>query len=145
MSEYYEWIKVLHIVSMVAWMVGLFYLPRIFVYHSSVKIGSEADEIFKLMELRLLRIIMNPAMIFTFVFGVALAYIYGLKALGIWFHIKMLCVLMLASFHGFLAKCRKDFFLGKNIRTEKFYRIINEIPTILLIVSVIMVVIKPFD
>lgn len=145
MSEYYEWFKVVHIVSIIAWMAGLLYLPRLYVYHTKVAKDSESDNLFKLMELRLLRYIMNPSMIFALISGTILSIIYGLEAMGPWFHIKMGCVALLAAFHGLLARWRKSFYLGENNKSERFYRIINEVPTILLIIIVSMVIVKPFD
>lgn len=145
MANYYDWLKALHIIAVISWMAGMFYLPRLFVYHTKVAIGSEADLLFQVMERRLLRIIINPAMIATFVFGLMIAHIYGFQALGVWFHIKMLAVLMLTVLHGMLARYRKDFEKGQNKHSEKFYRILNEVPVILMIVAVLMVVIKPFE
>ena len=145
MASYYEWFKAAHIISVICWMAGLLYLPRIYAYHTSVKAGSESDLIFQTMERRLLRIIMNPSMIIVYVFGIINAHIYGFVALGVWFHIKMLCVLILTIFHGLLAKWRKDFINGKNKHSARFYKIINEIPTVLMIIAVIMVVVKPFE
>jgi putative membrane protein len=126
-------------------MAGLLYLPRIYVYHTKASVGSEMDKTFQLMERRLLKIIMNPAMIATYVFGFINAYIYGLVALGLWFHIKMTAVLGLTIMHGLLARWRKDFAISKNKHSEKFYRVINEISTFLMIIAVSMVVIKPFE
>ncbi|MDX1924012.1 MAG: protoporphyrinogen oxidase HemJ [Rickettsiaceae bacterium] len=145
MAEYYNWFKVVHVISVIAWMAGLLYLPRIYVYHSSVKVDSDVDEIFKVMERRLLRYIMNPAMISSFIFGLLLSYLYGLEAMGPWFHIKMLCVTFLAIFHALLARWRKDFERGLNKKSETFFRVVNEVPTILMIIIIIMVIIKPFD
>jgi len=145
MANYYEWFKAFHIISVIAWMVGLFYLPRLFVYHTGVKVGSAEDKTFQTMERKLLRFIMNPSMVLTYIFGLTNAYIYGIEALGAWFHVKMLAVLVLTVFHGYLAKCRKAFVRGKNTHSERFYRIINELPTIAMIVAVIMVVVKPFE
>jgi len=145
MSNYYLWFKAFHVVSVISWMVGLLYLPRLYAYHTRVEKGSEMDKMFQLMESRLLRIIMNPAMISTYAFGIANSYIYGLVALGKWFHIKMLAVLGLTIFHGLLARWRKDFANGNNIHSEKFFRIANELPTIMMIIAVFMVIIKPFD
>jgi putative membrane protein len=115
-----------------------------YVYHTKVKIGGEADEMLKVMEQKLLRFIMNPAMIGTFIFGIINAYIYGIVALGTWFHVKMLVVSVLVVFHGLLARWRKDFMNGKNIHSEEFYRILNEVPAICMIIAIIMVIIKPF-
>jgi len=140
--ETYEIIKILHIVSVISWMAGLLYLPRIYVYHTSVDKGSKTDEIFQKMEYRLLKFIMNPAMILTFAFGLYLAYQIGFDLT--WIHIKLTLVLILAGFHGFLSVCRKKFANGQNQHSEKFYRIINEVPTILMIVIVTIVILKPF-
>ncbi|AFB21597.1 protoporphyrinogen oxidase HemJ [Rickettsia canadensis] len=145
MTSYYLWFKSIHLISAICWMVGLLYLPRIYVYHTKAEIGSELDSTLQVMELKLLRFIMNPAMISTFIFGLINAYIYGFVALGNWFHIKMLAVLILVIFHGLLARWRKDFANGKNIHSENFYGIVNEIPTICMIIAVIMVIVKPFD
>ncbi|MBN8828512.1 MAG: protoporphyrinogen oxidase HemJ [Sphingobacteriia bacterium] len=144
MTEYYLVIKSLHIISMVAWMAGLFYLPRLYVYHTRTEQNSELDLTLKVMEKKLLRIIINPAMIFTFIFGLMLIHILGFKNLGIWFHIKFLLVILLSGFHGMLAKWRKDFEKGQNKHSEKFYRIANEFPTVMLVLIVFLVVLKPF-
>ncbi|MDX2050157.1 MAG: protoporphyrinogen oxidase HemJ [Rickettsiaceae bacterium] len=145
MFEYYEWLKVFHVISMISWMAGLLYLPRIYVYHTRVTRDSEADNLFQIMERRLIKYIMNPAMISTFIFGILLSYLYGIAALGVWFHIKMLFVTFLAAFHGLLAKWRKDFVNGTNKKSETFFRIANEVPTVFMIVIVIMVIAKPFE
>lgn len=137
-------LKALHIISFTAWMAGMFYLPRLYVYHTRTKAGSETDQMFQIMELKLLRLIINPAMIATLVFGVwMIAENLAIMKMG-WMHTKFTAVFGLIAFHGFLAKTRKDFANGKNTRSEKFYRIINEIPTILLIIIVCLAVIKPF-
>lgn len=145
MANYYLWFKTIHILAVISWMAGLLYLPRIYVYHSKVPIGSEMDKMFQVMECRLLRIIMNPAMIVTYISGLINAYLYGFVVLGMWFHIKMTAVLGLTIAHGLLARWRKDFAKGKNKHSEKFYRTINELPTILMSVAVAMVIIKPFE
>jgi len=145
MGDYYEWLKAFHIIAMVAWMAGILYLPRLYVYHTRTKVGSEMDKTFQVMEYRLLKFIMNPAMIATYIFGLTTAYIYGFSALGIWFHIKMMVVLVITAMHGFMARWRKDFVNGKNTHSEHFYRVANEVPTIALIIAVIMVVVKPFE
>ncbi len=135
-------IKSLHIIFVIAWMCGLFYLPRLFVYHTKAQIGSELDLTLQIMERKLLKIIMNPAMILSFIFGFWLIHLIGFS--GGWLHLKTTLVLALAGFHGFLSKCRKDFAAGKNKHSEKFYRIINEVPTILMIAIVFLVILKPF-
>jgi putative membrane protein len=126
-------------------MAAIFYLPRLYVYHVKAQIGSEFDKKLQVMEYRLLKIIMNPAMIMSYIFGFINAYIYGFQALGIWFHIKLTAVLILTILHAYLAKCRKDFAHGQNKHSEKFYRILNEIPPLLMIVAVVMVIVKPFE
>ncbi len=139
------WYKAIHVISVISWMAAMFYMPRLFVYHTRAKIGSEMDKTFQQMEHKLLKIIMTPSMISTYFFGILIAYIYGFVALGVWFHIKMTAVLGLTIFHGLLAKWRKDFINGNNNHSEKFYRLINEVPPILMIIAVIMVIVKPFE
>src|SRR5437868_4754974 len=134
LSSYYEWIKAFHIIAMTSWMAGMFYLPRLYAYHAAVKIGSEQDKTFQIMESRLLRIIINPAMILTIILGLMLADIYGFQALGLWFHLKIFAVIILTVIHGFLAKWRKDFANGKNKRSAKFYKIMNEVPVVFFII-----------
>lgn len=139
--DLYSFFKIVHIIALICWMVGLFYLPRLYVYHCKVTKNSEADELFKTMELKLLRIIMNPSMIITFLSGL---YLISFVGFGGWLHAKLTLVFILAGFHGYLANCRKKFASGTNIKSEKFYRIINEIPSISLILIVSLVIIKPF-
>jgi putative membrane protein len=142
MENLYLIIKSLHIIFVISWMSGLLYLPRLFVYHTKAKIGSELDQTLQTMEKKLLKIIMNPAMILSFIFGFWLIHLVGFS--GGWLHLKIVLVLCLGGFHGFLAKCRKDFSLGKNKHSEKFYRIINEVPTLLMITIIFLVILKPF-
>ena len=144
MAEYYEWLKAFHLIFVISWMAGLFYLPRIFVYHTQVAIGSNEDKIFQTMERKLLRIIMTPAMILSLVSGLWLADIYGFKNLGGWFHVKATLVLIMLFVHHFLGARRKDFEKGSNKHSEKFYRFLNEVPAVLMIIIVIMVIVKPF-
>ena len=144
----YEWIKAFHIIAVIAWMAGMLYLPRLFVYHCAAEKGSVQSETFKVMERHLLRAIINPAMIATWVFGLWLAWLgpdsrYGWFASG-WLWAKIILVLGLSAVHGLLARWRKDFALDRNRHSQKFYRIINEIPTILMILIVLLVVLKPF-
>ena len=143
LSEAYPWIKSLHIVSMVAWMAGLLYLPRLYVYHSMAPVGSDRSETFKVMERRLMRAIINPAMIVTWLAGLYLVWA-GHWYLSGWFHAKFLLVLIMSALHGFLSRWRKDFEADRNTRSQKFYRIINEVPTLLMILIVVLVVVKPF-
>ena len=141
----YEWIKALHIISMVAWMAGIFYLPRLYVYHASAASGSELSETLKVMERRLLRAIMNPAMISTFVFGIWMLTLIPGYLSELWMQVKLACIFFMAGFHGFLARWRRQFIADSNPHSERFYRIVNEIPTILLIIIVVMTVVQPFS
>ncbi len=145
MSEYYDWIKAIHLIFVIFWMAGLFYLPRLFVYHSELQPGSKEDKLFQTMERRLLKGIMNPAMILSLVFGFWVAEIYGFKNLGGWFHLKMFIVLIMLYLHHFLGRRRKDFENGKNKYKAKFYRIINEVPPVLMVIIVILAIVKPFN
>lgn len=140
--ELYHWIKALHLISMVAWMAGMLYLPRLYVYHSQVAAGSEASELFKLMERRLLRLIINPAMIATFVFGLWLIHFIGWQGNG-WLHAKIGLVLVLGAFHAYLARWRKDFDRDANRHNQRFYRIVNEVPTVLMVLIILLAVLKP--
>jgi putative membrane protein len=139
----YEWIKALHIIAVIAWMAGMLYLPRLFVYHCDAEPGSKQSETFKTMERRLLRAIINPAMIVTWLAGLYLAWSGHWFSAG-WLHGKLLLVLLLSGAHGFFARCVKDFAADRNHRSQRFYRIINEVPTLLMIGTVILVVVKPF-
>lgn len=146
LRDYYLWILAFHVIAVICWMAGLLYLPRIFVYHTQVKKGSEADEKFKIMEKKLLRYIMNPAMIAAWVLGITLISVtdIGPPDSGMWIHWKLLLVLMLSATHGMMAKYRKDFERGRNKKSEKFFRFFNEAPTILMVLIVLLAVIKPF-
>ena len=139
----YLWIKALHIVAVISWMAGLLYLPRLFVYHAVAAPGSEQSETFKVMERRLLRFIMTPAMIATWIFGILLVLQGGWLAAG-WFHVKLALVLVLTVMHGLMSHWQADFAHDRNHHTQKFFRIANEIPTLLMIVIVILAVVKPF-
>ena len=139
----YEWIKALHVIAVIAWMAGMLYLPRLFVYHSVAEAGSKQSETFKLMEHRLLKAIINPAMTVTWLAGLYLAWAGHWFSAG-WLHGKLLLVIVLSGMHGFLARCVKDFAADRNTRSQKFYRTINEVPTVLMIGIVILVVVKPF-
>ncbi len=143
--DLYLWVKALHVISFVAWMAGLFYLPRLFVYHCAVKPGSEESERFKVMERRLLKQITTPAMIATVVFGALLVATPGVVdwTAG-WWHVKLLALLIMLGFHGKLSRWRRDFLEDRNTRSHRFYRFANEIPTVLMLVIVIMVIVKPF-
>ncbi|MBP2300379.1 protoporphyrinogen oxidase HemJ [Azospirillum picis] len=140
----YEWIKALHVISIIAWMAGLLYLPRLFVYHCQAAAGSEASETFKVMERRLLRAIMNPAMIAAYVFGIAMIVLTPEWMKQGWLHAKILFVLLLTASHMMMARWRRDFAEDRNTRPQRFYRIANEVPTLLMIGIVIFVIVKPF-
>jgi putative membrane protein len=142
----YLYLKAFHIVAVIAWMAGMLYLPRLFVYHAMAKPGSEQSETFKVMERRLLKAIINPAMIATWVLGLSLIYLMGKEAFvaAHWLHAKLVLVLALSALHGFYSRWLKQFARDANPHSVKFYRIVNEIPTVLLIVIVLLAVIKPF-
>jgi len=142
-SPMYEWIKALHVIAVISWMAGMLYLPRLFVYHCKAEIGSKQSETFKVMERRLLRAIINPAMIVTWLAGLYLAWA-GDWFSHPWLHAKLLMVVLLSGVHGFFARCVKDFAGDRNRHSQKFYRIINEVPTVLMIAIVILVIVKPF-
>ena len=139
----YLTLKALHIIAVISWMVGLLYLPRLFVYHVENN-NSESVKVFKVMEKRLMKIIMNPAMIITWVTGLSILWVLGFNTIfSLWLPIKFLFVIILSGYHGFLSKCLKDFALDKNTKSSKFFRFINEIPTIILIIIVFLVIFKP--
>lgn len=139
----YLTVKAIHIMAVIAWMAGLFYLPRLFVYHAKARPGSQMSDTFTLMERRLLRAIMNPAMIIVWVAGGWLAYESGAYAEG-WFHAKFILVCILTVFHHLLGRWRKDFEAGRNEKSERYFRIANEAPTVLMIGIVLLVVLRPF-
>ncbi|MER2267370.1 protoporphyrinogen oxidase HemJ [Methylobacterium oxalidis] len=139
----YDWIKAGHVVALIAWMAAMLYLPRLFVYHASLPPGSGAQsETFKVMERRLLKAIMTPAMIATWIFGLTLAWMSGFYAAG-WLQAKFALVLAMSGLHGWFARMVKDFAADRNRRDHRFYRIVNEVPTLLMIVIVILAVVKP--
>ena len=141
--DWYSWLKALHVIAMVAWMAGLLYLPRLFVYHSEAAVGSEKSETFKIMERRLLRAIINPAMIATWSFGLWLAWkVFAFQ--GGWLHAKITLVLLLSGLHGYLSKGVRMFAQDRNTKSTRHWRIVNEVPTVLMILIVILVVVKPF-
>jgi protoporphyrinogen IX oxidase len=139
----YLWIKAFHVIAVISWMAGMLYLPRLFVYHCESPKGSIQSDTFKIMERRLLKAIITPAMIITWVLGIILVWQGGWITAG-WLHAKIALVLILSGVHGFLSKTVKTFAADKNTRPAKFYRMINEIPTVLMIVIVILVIVKPF-
>jgi len=137
------WIKAAHIIAVIAWMAGMLYLPRLFVYHAGSQPGSTQSETFKVMERRLIAVIVNPAMIAAWVLGLWLAWDNGFFASG-WFHAKLALVVALSGLHGLFARWVREFAEDRNTRSERFYRMINEVPTLLMIAIVILVVVKPF-
>ena len=148
MATIYPWLKASHVIAVIAWMAGMLYLPRLFVYHCAAQKGSVQSETFKLMERRLLRAIINPAMIATWILGLTLAWAgpdshYGWFAYG-WLQTKFVLVLLLSVVHGLFAHWVKAFAADSNRHSQKFYRIINEVPTILMIGIVLLAVVKPF-
>ena len=146
MNDVYLWLKAFHIIAVIAWLAGMLYLPRLFVYHCQAESGSTQSAIFKLMERRLLKLIINPAMIATWLLGLTLIWLMGQAAFlqAGWLHAKLALVLALSAVHGFFVNWVKDFAADRNAHSQKFYRIVNEIPTALLILIVILAVVKPF-
>jgi protoporphyrinogen IX oxidase len=139
----YEWIKAFHVIAVISWMAGMLYLPRLFVYHCDAPKGSLQSETFKVMEQRLLRAIINPAMIVTWLLGLWLVWSGGWYW-ALWFHAKLVLVLVMSAIHGLYVRYTREFAEDRNTRTQKFYRIINEVPTVLMIGIVILVIVKPF-
>jgi len=139
----YLWIKAFHVIAVIAWMAGMLYLPRLFVYHCETPKGSIQSETFKIMERRLLKAIINPAMIVTWVLGLYMAWDGGWYKSG-WLHGKLLLVLILSGLHGVYVRRLKEFAADKNNRPARYYRILNEVPTVLMIGIVVLVIVKPF-
>ena len=143
LSNNIDWIKAFHVIAVIAWMAGMLYLPRLFVYHCEAQPGSEQSETFKVMERRLLKAIINPAMIAAWLLGLGLAWQAGWFAAH-WLQAKLVLVLLLSGVHGLLARWVRDFAADANRNSQKFYRIINEVPAILMVGIVVLVVVKPF-
>ena len=141
----YPWVKALHVIAVISWMAGMLYLPRLYVYHCEVKPGSLESERFKVMEGRLLRQIILPAMIAVWCLGLLLAFTPGaINWHAGWWHVKLASVLLLSGFHGALSRWRRDFLNDRNTRSQRFYRIANEVPAVLMVMIVIMVIVRPF-
>lgn len=138
----YLWVKAFHLIAVIFWMAGMFMLPRYFAYHVDAQPGSDEDRLWIERERRLLRIIINPAMIVTWILGLSLAYSYGFS--DGWLHLKLLLVVGLSVLHGYFARWRKAFVRGENRHSSRFYRLINEVPTVATIAIVILVIVKPF-
>ncbi|MFP4313070.1 MAG: protoporphyrinogen oxidase HemJ [Alphaproteobacteria bacterium] len=148
MSEFlminYEWLRALHIISIITWMAAMLYLPRLFVYHADAPVGGEISEQFKIMEMRLLRIIMTPAMIAAWIFGIGMLLANPALLEGGWMHVKLTSVIILSGLHGMFAAHVKKFARDERAKSNKFYRIVNEIPAVFMVIIVIMAVIQPF-
>jgi len=143
LAPFYLWLKALHILAVIAWMAGMLYLPRLFVYHCEIQPGTAEYARFVKMEERLMRIIINPSMIAVWILGILLAtsaHVWDQP----WLHAKLLFVILLSGLHGFMSRWRRDFEKGQNKRTQRFYRLVNEVPFGLLAVIVVLVVVKPF-
>jgi putative membrane protein len=139
----YDWLKALHVIAVIAWMAGMLYLPRLYVYHAGAKPGSELSETLKVMERRLLRAIINPAMAVAWVLGLWMAWAGDLWGQP-WFQVKLALVIALSTLHAFFARWRRHFAADANRHSARFYRVINEVPTLIMIVIVVMVIVKPF-
>ncbi len=139
----FEWIKALHVISVIAWMAGLLYLPRLFVYHADTEPGSEASETFKVMERRLYRFIMLPAMLAAWGFGLVLAWLAAVWTDG-WFIAKFVLVLAMSAYNDFCGRWLREFAADQRKRRARFYRFVNEIPTLIMIGAVILVIVRPF-
>lgn len=141
---YYAWIQAFHLVVVISWLAGMLYLPRLYVYHSTADKGSELSETLKIMERKLLRVIINPAMILVWVSGLTMIYLNpSLMQSGKWLHLKLTAVILLQGFHALLSRWRKTFLKDENRHTAKFYRWMNEVPTLLMVIIIIMVIVKP--
>ncbi|MCG3268430.1 protoporphyrinogen oxidase HemJ [Yoonia sp. I 8.24] len=145
LSAYYDWIKAIHIMAVISWMAGMFYLPRLFVYHAErAEVGSDLDQTFQIMEEKLLRVIINPAMIVTWVAGLIMLSMGAFDWGSVWSWSKIIAVLLMSGFHGWLSKRRKEFVAGVNTRSGRVYRLANEVPTVLMVIIVVSVVVRPF-
>ena len=143
-GAYYLWIKAIHVIAVISWMAGLLYLPRLFVYHATAERGSTQSETFKLMERRLAHAIMTPAMIVSFIAGFSMLAINpGLMAAGSFMHIKLLFVFALLGVHLMMLRWRREFEEDRNTRPQRFYRIVNEVPTLLMVGIVILIIVRP--
>ena len=143
LGNFYPWLKALHVIAVMSWMAGMLYLPRLFVYHVAAEIGSAQSETFKVMERRLLRAIINPAMVVTWATGLWLAW-RGFQFMGGWLHTKIFMVILLSAAHGYFSASVRRFAEDRNVQPARHWRIMNEVPTALMIVIVILVIVKPF-
>lgn len=139
----YPWIKALHVIAVISWMAGMLYMPRLFIYHGDCEPGSDQARTFSVMEERLLKVIMGPAMVVSWLLGLYIAWtVFGFQ--GGWLHAKLAAVVALSGVHGFFAKSVRSFGRGEYVRDARFWRLMNEVPTLLMIVIVILVIVKPF-
>src|ERR1043165_1656385 len=141
--HFFSWVKAAHVIAVISWMAGMLYLPRLFVYHCTAEVGSQQSETFKVMERRLLRAIINPAMIVAWVTGLWMTFEAGFLRSG-WLHGKLLLAILLSGAHGLFVRWVREFAEDRNAHSQKFYRIVNEVPTLLMIGIVILVIVKPF-
>jgi putative membrane protein len=144
LASYLPWIIAFHIIAVITWMASMLYLPRLFVYHADTQVGTEMSERFKVMERRLLKGIMNPSMIAVWILGPLLVWLTGAET-QVWFQIKFVLVIILSGLHGFFVRCWRDFDNDRNMRPARFYRIINEVPAVLMVLIVILVKVQPFS
>ena len=144
LGNYIPWILAFHIIAVIAWMAGMLYLPRLFVYHTQTVPGAADSERFKVMERKLLKGIMNPSMIAVWILGPLLAWTTG-TYMDTWLQIKFVLVIILSGIHGFYVRCWRDFQADRNTRSARFYRIINEVPALLMVLIVILVIVQPFE
>lgn len=142
--DYYEYFKAFHLVAVISWMAAMLYLPRLFVYHTGAKSGGELDKTLRVMEEKLFRIIMNPAMVVSLLLGLLMLWGQGFSSYGKWIHVKILLLVFMFGFHGACSKWRKLFALGKNVKSERFYRVANEVPAVIMVIIVVLAVVKPF-
>lgn len=142
-EDFYPWAKAIHVIAVISWMAGMLYLPRLFVYHAETERGSQQSETFKVMERRLLRGIINPAMVISWAFGLWLAW-KGFGFQGGWLHAKLAAVVALSAVHGYLSAAVRKFAEDRNEKPARHWRIVNEIPTLLMIIIVVLVIVKPF-
>lgn len=142
--EYYEWIKACHLVSVIAWMAGMLYLPRLYVYHATASVGGELSETLKIMERRLLRAIINPAMIAATVFGSWLLFLNPALLHMPFMHAKFTLLVLMGGVHGLLSRHRKSLARDERLHSARYYRILNEVPTVLMIGIVLLIIVKPF-
>ena len=144
LSNYVPWFLALHIIAVIAWMAGMLYLPRLFVYHTEAAPGSDSSERFKVMERRLLKAIINPSMTAVWILGLLLAWLTG-AYMDSWFQIKFVLVIILSAMHGLFVRCWRAFAEDRNTHPARFYRIVNEVPALLMVLIVILVKVKPFQ